>query len=194
MTFGSSSLPQTASGYAATVYNSPVMYHHPTRGYVFQSGVNNGALRFVNYQLGASYTKMAWVYATATNGWGNMVASVNATNGVHFIGIGPESSLTMGHHNTGDNNSNRITDSNKFPVNTWVHIAGTHNAVTGITTLYRNGMQVAQTTLAKYAGVNIGLQIGNYAAPYYPFNGYIDDVRVFNYALTATEVKSWAAA
>ncbi|OQZ02353.1 MAG: hypothetical protein B6D35_01240, partial [Candidatus Brocadia sp. UTAMX2] len=80
------------------------------------------------------------------------------------------------------------------PVGSWYHVAGTYEAATGEQKLYVNGRLVnikahpAGNTivpLTRYADMRIGYS--RYRSGY--FSGVIDDVRLYNRALTAREVQ-----
>ncbi|MCI0590883.1 MAG: PKD domain-containing protein, partial [Gammaproteobacteria bacterium] len=73
--------------------------------------------------------------------------------------------------------------------NTWTHIAGTYNGTTQ--RLYINGEEVANSPLTDPIQVSDGvLYIGG--TPFWGefFRGYIDEIRVYNRALTAAEIRS----
>jgi hypothetical protein len=79
----------------------------------------------------------------------------------------------------------------------WIHVAATLDDATGLMTLYENGAVVAQTTTTarpfgaldptQEPGVGIGNSnaLDNYNVP---FNGLIDELTVYNRALTSGEV------
>jgi outer membrane protein assembly factor BamB len=85
-----------------------------------------------------------------------------------------------------------------IPTGQFVHVAATLDDGTGLMTLYENGAVVAQetTTVRPFATLDPtqqpGVGIGNSnALPNYdvPFNGLIDELTVYNRALTADEVQ-----
>jgi hypothetical protein len=83
------------------------------------------------------------------------------------------------------------------PTGQWLHVAATLDDATGLMTLYENAAVVAQTTTAirlfatldptQEPGIGIGNSnaLDNYNVP---FNGLIDELSVYNRALTAGEV------
>lgn len=80
-------------------------------------------------------------------------------------------------------------------LNTWYHLAGTYNAFTGIARFYIDGEPVVTTTLGtnklvSYTPVPYNCLIGRYNDDNedFPFYGMIDDVAVWNRALTSAEV------
>jgi len=89
------------------------------------------------------------------------------------------------------NVSTRLTGTGSVPVNTWTHVAGTYNASTGVFTTYINGAtdNTATVSSAEPAASMDSLRIGN------GFNGgyagMMDNVRVWNRALTQTEISRY---
>lgn len=77
-----------------------------------------------------------------------------------------------------------------LPVDAWEHVAIVFNGTAA--TIYRNGVQAGTgnwTPGTKTdAPVNIGASANNEGAFNYIFNGAMDDIRVYNYALTQTQV------
>ena len=83
------------------------------------------------------------------------------------------------------------------PIGQFVHVAATLDDATGLMTLYENGAVAAQTTTSvrpfatldptQEPGVGIGNSnaLDNYNVP---FNGLIDELTVYNRALTPGEV------
>jgi hypothetical protein len=81
----------------------------------------------------------------------------------------------------------------------WVHIVAVNNG--NKMALYLNGVKVQENSningninavnnLAMYIGVNNDLQSGYGEAFWSPFNGKIDDVRIYNRALTDSEIQA----
>ena len=75
-----------------------------------------------------------------------------------------------------------------LPINTWTHLAVTYNGST--LTLYRNGVAVATSTVSGTLSPTTGtLQIGASQFGEY-FKGLIDEVRIYNRALSDTEIQT----
>ena len=78
--------------------------------------------------------------------------------------------------------------------NQFQHVAVTYDEVSGMATLYRNGGVVRQEILGRFSLVtngivNIGLRdarVGTEGS----FRGLIDEVRIYNRALSAAEIKA----
>src|SRR3954468_9282225 len=75
-----------------------------------------------------------------------------------------------------------------LPLNTWSHLAATYDGTT--MRLYVNGSQVASRAQTGSRAVSTGaLRIGRNTIYGEPFLGMIDEVRIYNRALTAAEVQ-----
>lgn len=81
-----------------------------------------------------------------------------------------------------------------LPLDTWTHIVGSVS-LGGLMIIYVNGLQFASvslpsttTTLLANSFPIINLTLGSFQSGAGSFRGYIDDVRIYNRALTATEV------
>ena len=73
--------------------------------------------------------------------------------------------------------------------NTWTHVAGTYDGTT--LRLYVNGVQVGSQAKTGSMPVSANpLQIGGDSIYGQYFPGSIDEVRVYNRALSATEIQS----
>lgn len=82
-----------------------------------------------------------------------------------------------------------ISGTTLLPLNTWTHVAGTYDGTTA--TLYFNGVAVANTTTASGSLTAIAgdAMIGrNIVVSGDVFNGLIDEVEIFNRALSTTEI------
>lgn len=127
----------------------------------------------------ASYTKEAWVYATNTSGPRNIISSLNSpfwiSNGTLYAGQA--------------GNYTRVSDPVAIPVNRWIHVAVTYDAGTATMRLYRDGNLVSTaTSVPNYSSENEF--IGSHAGTASYFAGRIDEVRIWNIALTATQIKN----
>lgn len=75
-------------------------------------------------------------------------------------------------------------------VGRWYHIMFTRNATTDVNTLYVDGVSIGSNTETTDIGSVTGvLDIGNGTYSGYEFSGLIDDVRIYNYPLSASQIK-----
>ena len=78
---------------------------------------------------------------------------------------------------------------NQVTLNTWQHFAISHNGSNATITFYKNGASIGSSgSLAPVAATGASACIGNNFAGQYNFDGTIGTVRVYNRAISATEV------
>ncbi|WP_040550647.1 LamG-like jellyroll fold domain-containing protein [Pedosphaera parvula] len=88
------------------------------------------------------------------------------------------------------------TTDNAVPLNTWSHVVGVYDQTTGTRLMYINGMLVATRTDAPIniwngiAAVGIGARMDTTTQPANFFAGKIDEVSLYNRALSVTEIQS----
>jgi hypothetical protein len=160
--------------------------------------VGNGTARYIlinsvfGLAIGGVATYSAWVKQnTASTLW--IISNYNSTanNGIQFY-VGAEQKAAIGNYVT-NLNTYLKTSSIVSPLNTWVHVVGIVYA-NGTTNIYVNGVLDTSATIATagtYTPSQLGTQtyyIGRYNNGGANLNGSIDQLRVFNRALTAGEV------
>ena len=129
----------------------------------------------------------AWVKPSTTTGWRTVVLKERPDQLSYALYAANEQHRPAGHIFTSRDTA--VAGGTALPVNTWSHLASTWDGNTQ--TLYVNGKKVASAAL-KGSVVNSSkpLRIGGNALWSEWFKGSIDDVRVYNRALSATEVAS----
>jgi len=79
-----------------------------------------------------------------------------------------------------------------FSLNNWYHIVGTYSSITGRQEIYVNGSlrgtRLWPINTRIRASVGTPLEIGRNTMAGWEFNGLIDEVRIYNRALSATEI------
>ncbi len=132
----------------------------------------------------SSYTKEAWVYIPSANEKDNNVISGDPLNGTHafWIPAGWGHKLSAGHNGAW----NAVQDPNQIPFDSWQHIAVTY--ASGTMTLYRNGIQVDQAT-AVPAFTGTAVRIGSFGTQSNLLEGKLDEVRIWNTARTASQIR-----
>lgn len=179
-------------------YNGTSTDITPTTG---QNGASNSALLFngtsslvtsstANNLAPSTLTISAWVRPT---NWSSPTASAIVTkrtgsNGIFFFYLNATQSITLDH-----GISSRWNTGYAPPLNQWTHLAIT--SVTGERIFYVNGNEFARSdiavgpTVSTTAPLAIGADPSGSATNYF-FAGSIDDVRMFNRPLSASEVSS----
>ncbi len=142
-----------------------------------------------------SMTWSAWVYATGippddgqivalsddSTGW---QLKTTPDTGVRTFGVGVSGS--SGSHT-------QRYSSATVALNTWYHVAGVYNAAAQTLDIYVNGVlsngtlkgTVPASTVVPAVNANVGRRSGGFY-----FNGVIDNVRIYNRALSASEIQT----
>jgi len=175
----------------------------PTQGKIGQALKFNGTTTASYISLGTpgsldisgDMTIVAWIRPTflySSTGAKNPIITARTTSsvtpydlGVYTTGIEMDMHLTSG----GDGNGFQVSHfATAIPLNQWTQVVVTRTSST--LSAYKNGTLVSSTAmLGSVDPTSNGVQIGKdfYDTTYY-FNGSIDDVRVYNRALSSTEV------
>jgi len=135
--------------------------------------------------LTTAMTLEAWVRpATTQSSWRDIVYRGNDNYYLATFGGKPVAGLTL----APSTNSNTFAPT-ALAVNTWTHVAQTFDGST--VTLFVNGIQVAATSISgSIQNTTNPLEIGSDHIFGQYFQGLIDDVRVYNVALTAAQIQS----
>jgi len=144
-----------------------------------------------SYSYTSSFTVSLWVLSTKLPISGTYPCVPFSTNSAAsqsanslFIQITTTGSIAFGIQNVAN-----YTGSSSIPVNTWAHATIVNN--NGTLTFYVNGVQTSTKTSAF---VKNGFILGNINSTFtYPFAGYIDDFRIYNRALSVSEIAALVA-
>ena len=145
-------------------------------------------------RLTGSMTLSAWVYATANPGDdGQIIAKSDNNNGWQL-----KSSPDTGPHTFGIAISNGSSHIQRYSaaarsLNVWYHVAGVYNATARTLDIYVNGVlnngKLSGTVPASQSNANVNVNIGRRTGGYY-FRGTIDEVHIFNRALSQVEIQA----
>jgi hypothetical protein len=138
-----------------------------------------------------------WAYARSRPGWSNLVTNWAGVTGQLHFGQNPSGLLTL-HYTQSSGASVNTSDSEAFPLEEWQHCAFVGDGTNLI--LYRNGNEltrIAYDGTAKQTLPLLGIgckpngdlssPAPDGATPAY-WDGFIDDVTLFDHALTQDEV------
>ncbi|EGW23146.1 LamG domain protein jellyroll fold domain protein [Methylobacter tundripaludum SV96] len=134
--------------------------------------------------LSTSMTLEAWVYPQSLANNGTVLFKEQSGGAVYNLYAYENAGAPVSSFN--DGTYRVISGPNQLPVNQWTHLVSTYDGQ--YQRLYVNGTEVAksaQNGLIQQGGV---LRIGGNSVWGEYFHGYIDEVRIYNRALTATEV------
>ncbi|UCG70723.1 MAG: right-handed parallel beta-helix repeat-containing protein, partial [Thermoplasmata archaeon] len=163
-----------------------------TTGYFGRAGYFDGSGDYINcgndasLQIGGagkSFTLEAWTYRASSGAHHNVIGQgvMSNNNGLHF-GYRNTNQFTFAFWN------NDLDTPVAYPdVNEWHHWAGTYDGLTNERKIYRDGTLVASDTAPEdYLGTG-NLWIGTGPGGN-PFNGKIDEVKIYNRALSQHEI------
>ena len=137
--------------------------------------------------LTTGMTLEAWVFPTTSNGVRDIIIKEGSGVDVYNLyarnGAGrPESNVFIG-------GTNRAAQGTVLATDVWTHVAGTYDGAT--VRLFINGVQAASTAIVGAISTSTGpLRIGGNKLWGEFFQGRIDEIRIYNRALTQTEIQS----
>ena len=168
------------------------------------NGVDDGVLIGANANLdigsGDGLTIDAWIFPKGAGtgaAFGGSGPIVEYKNGVHFWQLESGDPLTGLFVNLIDTNS--VNHTLEVPAgvtqNEWNHVAVTYSKTTGVVTLYRNGSAVGSQDLGVFTPrTTTDLYLGRRPPDSFSvsggasFNGLLDEVDIFDRALTGDEI------
>lgn len=137
--------------------------------------------------LSAGFTLEAWVYPQSVQGWQTVIMKETSGDLVYYLSSSNNANLPNSAFNNG--NFNGVTGPGQLPANEWSHLVSTYDGQ--YQRLYVNGKEVAKNAQSGLIQQSDGvLRIGGNSVWTEYFQGYIDEVRVYNRALTAEEVSN----
>jgi RHS repeat-associated protein len=185
---GSTALDSSGAGNSASLVNSPTWVSGKVGGAINFDGISQFAsvARVVGLGSGNTpHTVAAWVKVNAlpsNRAW--ILLLGNAGTGAHHWLLRSDGITQLGSWS-----GNQVNPS--LPVGQWTHIAMTFDGST--LTGYINGTAIGSTA-ASFNLAGSPLTLAQTAVSENNFNGQIDDLHVYNRALTAAEVSSLASA
>lgn len=105
-----------------------------------------------------------------------LVDNTNVSNGLSYVTDGAAVSISA---------------AGIIALNRWHHLVVTYPGGASVPSFYVNGVFIGlgNTTLAAPAGTLAATTIGNNAGNTRPFNGYIDNIRIYNRVLSLSEIQ-----
>jgi hypothetical protein len=129
----------------------------------------------------------AWVYPTALSGWRTVLLK-ESTSGLAYALYAHDNAPRPAAYVRGGSVDQSITGVSQLPLNAWTHLAATFGAST--LRLYVNGSLVRTGSVSgTIAASSLPLRIGGNAPWGEYFAGRIDEVRIYNRALSQAEIQ-----
>ena len=196
-TSGTTAADATGSGWNGTLVNGPLWAAGKIDNAVDLDGTND----YVSLPAGVvasstTSTIAAWVNLDAVSNWTRIFDFGSGTSTYMFLTPKNGSSKIRFAIKNNGSNEQAIDGSSALATGGWHHVAVTLNGATG--TLYVDGAQVGQNTAMTLKPSDMGSTTQNWIGrsrfssdPY--LDGRVDDFRVYNKALSASEVVTLAA-
>src|SRR5262249_48260304 len=186
---GTSASDSSGNGNSGTLVNGPVWTAGRIGNALYFDGINDSVTvpDSNSLDLSSSFTLSAWVNPASTFTDFRSILVKNYSYYLYasvagYCGDGTPLGGFSGATNT------TVCQPSPLPINTWTHLAVTYNGST--LTFYRNGVAGATSTVSGTLSPTTGtLQIGGSQFGEY-FKGLIDEVRIYNRALTETEIQA----
>jgi hypothetical protein len=182
--------PLTASGGGAAPTTDRFGMAASSYGFLRSSSQFLSAPNSTVHNLGGTMTVMAWIKPTTLPGLGDFFTIVS-TQTADDKGFSLELYNVAGNmvlYLWGDGNNDAISVPFSIPVNVYTHVAATMSG--GWTRFYVDGNEISSTgTLATTTPSTGLLYIGRRVDGYY-MNGGIDEVRMYNRALSLAEIQA----
>ena len=135
--------------------------------------------------LTTGMTLMAWISPAASTSWRTVVLKETSNDLAYALYASSDTNRPGVWITT--NSTQSIAGTAPLAVNMWTHLAATYDG--GTLRVYVNGAQVGSKAVTQSMLISTGpLQIGGNAVWGEYFSGLIDDVRVYNRALTSAEI------
>ncbi|MEQ9491210.1 MAG: LamG-like jellyroll fold domain-containing protein [Alphaproteobacteria bacterium] len=147
----------------------------------------------VSFGSTEDFSLEAWIYSTSDGSSRVILDNRDGTTGGYALMLDVDNNLEFRMIGTNPAPSVSILSDTAVAVNEWTHVAVTADR-DGNATLYINGVEVGSETIAGDNGTNISgdLFIGhdseNIASAENPFEGMIDEVRIWGDVRTASEI------
>ena len=137
----------------------------------------------------SNLTISAWINTSAIEDHQTIAARYKILTGAYRLGIDPAGRIHLNTYLQGSGHWDLFGDS-VLETDTWYHIVGILDRGTGKGKVYVNGVEDAEGALGPNPLSNDAItRIGcRQNASDCPFNGVIDDVRIYNRALSGSEV------
>jgi hypothetical protein len=136
--------------------------------------------------LTSAMTLEAWVYPTTLSGWRTVIMKETPNGLAYGLYAHDNAPQPAAYVNTGGGDISTVGNQG-LTLNTWTHLAATYNG--SILRIFVNGGEVGSRSVGGSIVVsNSALRVGGNALWGEYFSGLIDEVRIYNRALTQGEI------
>ncbi len=197
-TFENSAADISGNGYNGTLVNGPLFSTTQKKqgSYSLQLDGSNDYMNIGSVNLGDQFTFASWVYMPAGTNIKTLISNSNSgstANGFRLMvnTYGTSDRKFIFETGNGTQSGSASTPVSVFTNSVWNHVAVTVNKSTGVANIYFNGTNVTSdnSILTSFNTSNV-VRLGIMANNTYPFQGYLDDTRLYNRVLTASEISA----
>jgi hypothetical protein len=177
----------SGNGNTGTLVNGPLWAAGKVGNALYFDGIDDNitVADSNSLDLSSSFTLSAWVNPVSTF---TDFRSIFAKNYTYYLYASVAGYCGNGSPLGGFEGVGAVCQPSPLPINTWTHLAVTYSGST--LTFYRNGVAVATSNASGALSPTTGtLQIGASQFGEY-FQGFIDEVRIYNRALSNTEIQA----
>jgi hypothetical protein len=181
----------SGNGYNGTASNITYAAGRFGNAAVFNGSSSGITIPSIKSQLqsGASFTISCWVNVSSSQSGEAMIINTAASSGTQGVNIGIRASTGLVYFQIKGNNNLNASGTTNLVGAGWKNIVLTHT--TSSTILYVNGTQEASIGANTIGTIPNDLTLGKWAnLSLYYLNGSIDQVRIFNSAISAGNVTS----
>jgi hypothetical protein len=142
------------------------------------------------------FTVQAWIYVTGNGNYNRpIVFKRNRQNTSRGWGLRLNSSEKLQFYYTDSPNNKTLTSDQELVNKNWYHVAVSVDHTENLASMYINGVFEKSVSISNFddVGNSLPLRIGQYSAGgnfYETFKGYIDDVAIWERALTSTQIQT----
>ena len=136
--------------------------------------------------IGGDLSISAWVFVNAHKNFNFIISKfTDGSNRNYELYVRNEGNVTF------VSNSNSTNSTTTIPINTWTHlIVSVESGVTNGTKFYFNGTLDGTTSTTTVVSQTNATTIGRRSTGLYNFNGKLDHLSIFDYALSSSQVTS----
>jgi hypothetical protein len=200
-TTGTIAADSSGSNLNGTLFGGPVW--QPTGGKIGGALKFDGIDDYVQLPIGSTINALTdstfttWVNWSGVGVWTRVFDFGSGTNSYMFLTPRTDTGFMRFAITNAGNTAEDMTTAPQVLATGWHHVAVTIDAASKSHLLYLDGQVVATKTSARYTPSSLGNTTQNWlgraqyvADPY--FNGSLDDLRIYNCALTASEIAQLA--
>jgi len=185
----------STGSYNLTAFGSPTYSSSTKKEGSYSVYLNGSAYLYNNstsISVSSGMTVSAWVYASATVSTPTVVTLYNSSS--YYYSFGAEGSIGSTANLIVYDNTNNPTCTVAINSGTWYHVVFTVDASSKNVLMYVNGSVISDNdatanTVGTYIATITKIETGSFGGSC-NWTGYIDDVRIYDKVLSATEISA----